>query len=54
MNVWSTQSSVVQNRSTMAASRAMIVGKLSRTRPQRSARVLCTTASKRSTCSPET
>jgi len=30
----------------------MIVGKLVSTRPQRSARVLCTTASKRSACSP--
>ena len=52
MNVMSTQSRVVVNRSTMPASRPMMVGKLSRTRPQRSALVLCTIASKRSTCSP--
>jgi hypothetical protein len=54
MNVVSTQSRVVVKRSTMSASRAMMCGKLSRTRPQRNALVLCTIASKRSTCSPET
>ena len=48
----STQSSMLVNRSTMPASRATIVGNFSRTRPVCSALVLCTIASKRSTCSP--
>ena len=48
----STQSSMLVNRSTMPASRATMSGNLSSTRPVRSARVLCTIASNRSTCSP--
>jgi len=48
----SRQSSVVANRSVMAASRPTISPKRSRTRPQRSCLVLCAIAPKRSTCSP--
>ena len=48
----STQSRVVQNRSTMPASELTMSGKRFRTRPTWRALVLWQTASKRSTCSP--
>ena len=48
----STQSKVVQKRSSMPARRATMSGKRSRTRPTWRALVLWQTASKRSTCSP--
>ena len=51
-NPTSTQSSMVVNRSIMARRRVTMSGKRSSTRPTPSALVLCTTASKRSTCSP--
>src|SRR5262249_45648804 len=43
---------MVANRSAMPASRLMISRKFSRLRRQRSCLVLCTVASKRSTCRP--
>ena len=48
----STQSSMLVKRSTMAARRATMAGKFFSTRPVCNVRVLCTIASKRSTCSP--
>jgi len=53
MKPTSTQSMAVQKRSTMAPSRVTISGSTrSSVRPTPRARVLCTIASKRSTCSP--
>src|SRR5579859_5873790 len=52
MKETSTQSSVVRNRSSMQLNRATICGKRASTRPQPSSLALCSTTSKRSTCSP--
>ena len=52
MNPVSTQSSMVQNRPAMPASRAMMSGNFSRARPVLRVLVLCTIASNRSTRSP--
>ena len=48
----STQSSMLVNRSIIPARRATMVGNFSSTRPVCRVLVLCTIASKRSTCSP--
>ena len=52
MNPVSTQSSMVQNRPAMPASRATISGNFSSARPVLRVLVLCTIASNRSTRSP--